>query len=79
MRRSILALTIAGALAVLSAAPALGGVSPTQALPLAACNQGTMNAHERIPETTGSGKTTPAHEAAPGDENQSPSGCGHGG
>jgi hypothetical protein len=57
----------------------LGAVSPTQALPPAACNQGTMNAHENIPETTGSGKTTPAHRAVPGGENESPSGCGHGG
>jgi hypothetical protein len=75
----MLALTVVAALAALAPASALGDVSPTQALPLAACNQGTMSAHEHIPEMTGSGKTTPAHGAVPGDENESPSGCGHGG
>ena len=77
--RRVLTIAATAALLAVPAAPALGDVSPTQALPPAACNQGTMNAHENIPETTGSGKTTPAHGAVPGGENQSPSGCGHGG
>lgn len=68
MRRIILVFTVGGALALLSAAP-------VEALPLGACNQGTMNAHSNIPETTGSGKTTPGHEAVP---EESLSGCGHG-
>jgi hypothetical protein len=63
--------------ALAAASPAWADVSTTQHLPSAACNQGTMNAHENVPETTGSGKTTPAHEAIPGTENVSP--CGHGG
>lgn len=67
MRRTILALTVGGAIAVLSA--------PAQALPSAACNQGTMNAHSSIPEMTGSGKATPGHEAVP---EESLEGCGHG-
>ena len=37
------------------ASPTLGDVSTTQPLPAAACNQGTMNAHEHVPEMTGSG------------------------
>jgi hypothetical protein len=68
MRRTILALTVAGAIPALSAAPA-------QALPSAACNQGTMNAHSSIPETTGSGKMTPGHEAVP---EEAGGGCAHG-
>jgi hypothetical protein len=71
---TIAAVLTAGALA---AAPALGKVSTTQHLPTAACNQGTMNAHNHIPATTGSGKTTPGHGAVPGTANVSP--CGHGG
>jgi hypothetical protein len=78
-RRCVARFAAAAALAILAATPALGAVSPTQPLPTAACNQGTMNAHENIPEMTGSGKTTPAHGAVPGGENESPSGCGHGG
>jgi hypothetical protein len=68
MRRTLLAFTLAGAIAVLSAGPA-------QALPSAACNHGTMNAHSRIPETTGSGTVTPGHEAVP---EETAEGCGHG-
>lgn len=77
VKRLILGLVLAGSLAAVPATPALSDVSPTQQLPAAACNQGTMNAHENVPETTGSGKTTPAHEAIPGTENVTP--CGHGG
>lgn len=73
MRRTLVMLALGAALA---AAPASAGVSATQPLPAAACNQGTTNAHESAPETTGSGKETPGHEAIPGTENVSP--CGHG-
>jgi hypothetical protein len=59
------------------AVPALADVSTTQQLPAAAGNQGTMNAHERIPEATGTGVTTPGHGAVPGTANVTP--CGHGG
>ena len=77
MRRVILALLFVGAIVATPASSALGDVSTTQHLPAAACNQGTMNAHEHIPEATGSGKTTPGHFAVPGTENVTP--CGHGG
>ena len=36
-----------------------------------------MNAHESVPETTGTGDTTPAHAAIPGTANVTP--AGHGG
>jgi hypothetical protein len=76
MRRLIV---LAFAAAAIAAAPASAAadVSTTQHLPAAACNSGTMNAHESIPETTGSGKETPGHMAVPGTENVTP--CGHGG
>jgi hypothetical protein len=77
MRRVILSLLFMGAIVASPAVPALGSVSTTQHLPAAACNQGTMNAHEHIPEATGSGKTTPGHFAVPGTANVTP--CGHGG
>ena len=77
MKRLIVALALSGGLAGVAGTPALSDVSTMQYLPAAACNQGTMNAHENVPETTGSGKTTPAHEAIPGTENVTP--CGHGG
>jgi hypothetical protein len=77
MRRVVLSLVLAAGLAAAPAVPALADVSTTQQLPVAACNQGTMNAHERIPETTGTGVTTPAHGAVPGTANVTP--CGHGG
>jgi len=64
-------------LATITLALAFAEVSTTQHLPSAACNQGTMNAHNHIPETTGTGATTPAHGAVPGTENVTP--CGHGG
>lgn len=75
MRKLLLSLTLGAAL--IAAAPASADVSTTQHLPSASCNQGTMNAHESVPEMTGSGKTVPAHEAIPGTENVTP--CGHGG
>jgi hypothetical protein len=77
MRKKFVALLLALPLGALAGTPALADVSPTQSLPTQACNQGTMNAHESIPETTGTGVTTPGHEAVPGTENVSP--CGHGG
>jgi hypothetical protein len=77
MRKILTTLTAALSLGALAAAPALGDVSTTQQLPTAACNQGTMNAHNNIPETTGTGVTTPGHGAVPGTANVTP--CGHGG
>ena len=77
MRKRVISLLLAVPLGAVAGTPALAGVSPTQTLPAQACNQGTMNAHENIPETTGTGTTTPAHEAVPGTENVTP--CGHGG
>jgi hypothetical protein len=76
MRKALATLTLAVSLGAM-AAPALADVSTTQTLPAQACNQGTMNAHESIPETTGTGTTTPAHMAVPGTANVTP--CGHGG
>ena len=77
MRKILATTTAALSLGALAATPALADVSTTQHLPTAACNQGTMNAHESIPETTGTGATTPGHGAVPGTENVTP--CGHGG
>jgi hypothetical protein len=77
MRKKVIAVLAAVTLGAVGGAPAVAAVSTTQTLPSHACNQGTMNAHENIPETTGSGKTTPGHMAVPGTENVTP--CGHGG
>jgi hypothetical protein len=77
MRRAIATLALTLALGALAGGPALGDVSTTQTLPVQACNQGTMNAHNHIPETTGTGTTTPGHMAVPGTANVTP--CGHGG
>jgi hypothetical protein len=77
MRRILASTILAGALLGAAVAPALAGVSTTQHLPAAACNQGTMNAHEHVPPMTGSGKMTPGHMAIPGTANVTP--CGHGG
>lgn len=77
MRKLAIALALTCPLAGIVASPTLAHVSTTQHLPAAACNQGTMNAHENVPEMTGSGKTTPAHAAIPGTANVTP--CGHGG
>lgn len=43
----------------------------------AACNQGTANAHESVPEDTGAGAPVFAHNAIPGTANVTP--CGDGG
>jgi hypothetical protein len=77
MRKTILVLMITAGSVLGVEASALADVSTTQQLPTAACNQGTMNAHNHIPETTGNGKTTPGHGAVPGTANVTP--CGHGG
>jgi hypothetical protein len=77
MKKLILALALTGSLAGMTASPATSSVSTTQQLPAAACNQGTMKAHENVPEMTGGGTPTPAHEDIPGTENVTP--CGHGG
>jgi hypothetical protein len=77
MRKRLITLTAALVITAIPVAPALGDVSTTQTLPVQACNQGTMNAHDNIPETTGTGTTTPAHMAVPGTANITP--CGHGG
>lgn len=76
MRTTLAALAVALPIGGVTA-PALAGVSTTQHLPTQACNQGTMNAHDNIPETTGTGVTTPGHGAVPGTANVTP--CGHGG
>ena len=77
MRKRLITLTAAVAITPMFVVPALADVSTTQTLPVQACNQGTMNAHDNIPETTGTGTTTPAHMAVPGTANITP--CGHGG
>jgi len=77
MRKTLATITLALSFGTLAAAPALADLSTTQHLPTAACNQGTMNAHDSIPETTGTGATTPGHMAVPGTANVTP--CGHGG
>ena len=77
MRKLLIALTVAGSIAGTVAAPALADVSTSQSLPAAACNQGTANAHESVPEETGAGAPVFAHNAIPGTANVTP--CGHGG
>jgi hypothetical protein len=77
MRKTVATLALGFSLAMMGATPALADVSTTQTLPVQACNSGTMNAHNNIPETTGTGTTTPAHMAVPGTANVTP--CGHGG
>jgi hypothetical protein len=72
MRKLVFVLTLTGAL--------LGGPALLVAagdLPSAACNDGTMNAHNRVPETTGNGSPVHAHEAIPESENGGA--CSHGG
>jgi hypothetical protein len=76
MRRLLVSLGLAAMLTAGSVASALAAPSSTQVLPDAACNAGTMNAHESVPETTGSGKTTPGHIAIPGEHADGT--CGHG-
>ena len=61
MRKALAALALALPLGALAGTPAFADVSTTQHLPAAACNPGTMNAHDNIPETTGTGATTPGH------------------
>ena len=77
MRKALAALALALPLGALAGTPAFADVSTTQHLPAAACNHGTTNAHDNIPETTGTGATTPGHMAVPGTANVTA--CGHGG
>ena len=77
MRTRLVAFTAALAVSAVGVSPAIADVSTTQQLPPQSCNSGTMNAHNNIPETTGTGTTTPAHMAVPGTANVTP--CGHGG
>ena len=77
MRKTLATLTLCLSIGATASAPALADVSTNQHLPAAACNAGTMNAHNHIPETTGTGETTPGHMAVPGTDNVTP--CGHGG
>jgi hypothetical protein len=77
MRKALTSIAVGLAVGVGAATQALADVSTTQKLPPQACNSGTMNAHDNIPETTGTGATTPAHMAVPGTANVTP--CGHGG
>ena len=80
MHRTLIAAAVFGGTLVVSAvsgASAYADVSPTQQLPSAACNSGTMNAHASVPGTTGSGTPIFAHNAIPGTANVTP--CGHGG
>ena len=77
MRKAVAILVTSVSAGVVAATPVLADVSTTQTLASQACNSGTMNAHNNIPETTGTGATTPGHMAVPGTENVTP--CGHGG
>lgn len=77
MRKALAAVALGLSVGAIGATPALADVSTTQTLPAKACNQGTLNAHNHIPETTGNGSTTPGHMAVPGTANVTP--CGHGG
>jgi len=77
MRKLMLGILTSGALLMAATGPTWADVSHTQQLPPAACNQGTMNAHNNIPPTTGTGTTTPGHDAVPGTAFVTP--CGHGG
>ena len=77
MRKALATLSLGLTLGATAAIPAYADVSTTQTLPAKACNEGTMNAHDHIPATTGNGKITPGHMAVPGTANVTP--CGHGG
>jgi len=77
LRGFVASVAVCASIVLMPASPAAADVSTTQQLPAAACNAGTMNAHESIPETTGTGVTTPGHFSVPGTANVTP--CGHGG
>ena len=77
MRKALVTFAVVGVVVVGPATAAFAEVSTTQQLPVAACNDGTMNAHSHIPAATGTGEMTPGHDAVPGTENVTP--CGHGG
>lgn len=71
MRRLILIISLVSSLLLGSAGSALAQAE----LSSAACNQGTMNAHGRVPETNGAGNPIKAHEHIPEQED---SACSHG-
>lgn len=86
MRKTLATITLALSFGALTAAPALADISTSQQLPAAACNAGTMNAHNHIPPVPGNGMNpnlarfggqTNGHNAVPGTANVTP--CGHGG
>ena len=86
MRKTLATIALALSFGALTAASALGDISTTHQLPAAACNQGTMNAHNHIPPVPGNGMNpnlgrfggqTNGHNAVPGTANVTP--CGHGG
>jgi hypothetical protein len=60
MRRVLITAGLAVALSA-----GTGTAFAQQSLPGAACNQGTMNAHTRVPERTGKGVPVKAHEHIP--------------
>jgi hypothetical protein len=76
MRKLVLSIAGSAALVFAMVVPVLAA-PPAMELPAAACNQGTMNAHESVPETTGTGVMTPGHVAIPESEEGGP--CSHGG
>jgi hypothetical protein len=76
MRKLVLSMAGSAALVFVMVVPVLAA-PPAMELPTAACNQGTRNAHESVPETTGTGVTTPGHIAIP--EAEGGELCSHGG
>ena len=75
MRKLLFSMITSGALVLLMAVPAFAAPRPMD-LPAAACNQGTMHAHESVPETNGRGVMTPGHVAIP--EAEGGESCSHG-
>ena len=62
MKRAVVLLS---ATAVLSLFPMSGALAGRAEAPAAACNAGTMHAHESVPELTGAGVPVEAHEHIP--------------
>jgi hypothetical protein len=71
LRRIALVLTVALFMVVMLAASAMSAM----ALPEAACNKGTENAHSSVAQSM-LGENNPAHEHIPEAEGGEP--CGHG-
>jgi hypothetical protein len=65
MKRAVVFLS---ASAVLSLFPMSGALAGRAEAPAAACNAGTMHAHESVPELTGAGMPIKAHEHIPDSE-----------